>query len=41
MHQAAAVGGVCHSLAFVPLSGNGDAEVICRQDYMITYMQAS
>jgi hypothetical protein len=25
MHQAAAVGGVCHSLAFVPPSENGDA----------------
>ena len=28
--QAAAVGGVCPSFAFVPLGGIGDAEVICR-----------
>jgi hypothetical protein len=41
MHQAAAVGGLCHSLAFVSPNGNGDAEVTCRQDYRITYMQAS
>ena len=41
MQQAAAVGGVYHSLAFVLLSGNEDAEATCRQDYMITYMQAS
>ena len=40
MHQASAVEGVCHSLAFIPASGNGDAYVICRQDYMTTYMQA-
>ena len=36
MHHPAAVGGVCHSLAFVQPCGNGDAKVICRQDYMIT-----
>ena len=41
MHQAAAVVEVFHSLAFVSPNGNGDAEVNCRQDYMITYMQAS
>ena len=41
MQQAAAVEGVYHSLVFVPPSENGDAQVICRQDYMITYMQAS
>jgi hypothetical protein len=41
MHQAAAVGEVCHSFAFVPLGGIGDAEVIYRQVYGILYMQAS
>ena len=31
-NQAAAVGGVCYSFAFVPLGGIGDAEVICRRN---------